>query len=261
MRVFVLGSGSSGNALLVEAAGTRILIDGGIGPRAAAARLALLGSELLPRGVDAIVATHHHGDHFGQIEKLARALRVPVYLHAGIEAPRVRRKCEVREYGVGAPFRLGPLELHAEAVPHDAPQVALRVACPNHALGIVTDLGTVPRSVVALLGACDAALVEANHCPDMLATGPYPLHLKRRVAGNFGHLSNEQTAELASRLQGTRLGRLWLCHLSRTNNTPERALAVVGERAGTIAVAAIPHGSSHALDVARARPVQLALPF
>ena len=251
--------------MLVEAEGVRILIDAGLGPRTLEARLAALGV-VLDRGrgqlgIDAIVPTHHHGDHFGGVEKIARALRCPVYLHAGIHAPRVRARFEVRPYDIGRAFRIGSLEITAEHVPHDAPQVALRVACANHAIGIATDVGRPTTGLTALLAACDVALVEANHCSEMLAFGPYPMRLRQRVGGGLGHLSNTQTAELAQKLVGSRLGRLYLGHLSRSNNTPERALETVASAAPRIAVSVLPHGSICALDVRRSRAFQLALPF
>ncbi len=257
----MLGSGSSGNAVLVESHGTRVLVDAGIGPQKASDRLASLGAELLPRGVDAIVATHEHGDHFGQIEKLARAFRCPVFLHGGIEGLRVRKRFACTEYQIGRSFRVGELEIETEIIPHDAPQVAVRVASPDHALGIAVDVGHVTEKLVSLLATCDAAIVEANHCPELLAWGPYPERLKRRLSGGLGHLSNRRCAELAAQLVGSRLGRLWLGHLSSTNNTPERAFETVAEQARRIEVGVLPHGTPLRLDVRRVRPVQLGLPF
>lgn len=252
MRVFVLNSGSSGNGMLIESGDTRVLIDAGLGPRVAARRLRDLGRDLFPRGVDAVIVTHHHGDHVSQAEPLARALRVPLYMHAGISASRVRARWEVRAYRAGVPFRVGSLEVCALVVPHDAPQVALAVgADEGPRFGIATDLGHVPATLAPFLGACDAALVEANYCPAMLAVGPYPARLRRRISGGFGHLANEQTADLAAALVGSRLGRLYLGHISRSNNSPERALAVVRARCGGLDVEAVPHGEPRAFDVAR----------
>lgn len=280
MRAFVLGSGSSGNAVLVEGSGTRVLVDAGIGPRAVLARLVEFGLARAedhclgqsarrdpalrpnrPRPFDAIVATHEHGDHFGHAASLARAFDVPVYLHHGIAGERVRRKVEVRTYDAKKPFRIGGLMVEAEAIPHDAPQVAIRVSDVDGAFGIATDVGRVTGNLVGLLATCDAALVEANHCPEMLAFGPYPTRLQERVRGGLGHLSNEETADLARRLVGSRLGRLWLGHLSRTNNTPERALATVAPCARGITVSAVAHGESELLTFRRTRPAQLGLPF
>lgn len=263
VRVFVLGTGSSGNALLVDACGTKVLVDAGVGPRKIEARLAALGYDLGDGRLDAIVATHHHGDHFGQVERLARAYGAPVYVHAGIDSARLERRFEVRRYEPGRAFRVAGLTVESEPVPHDAPQVALRLSegGGGAALGVATDLGRATPGLVALLAECDGALVEANHCPELLASGPYPEHLKRRVAGGLGHLSNQQTAELASKLVGSRLARMWLGHLSASNNTLARAEETVAARARGIDVVALPNGAVCALEVRRTRPTQLALPL
>jgi phosphoribosyl 1,2-cyclic phosphodiesterase len=266
MRVLVLSSGSSGNALLLVASdGARVLVDAGLGPRVLGTRLRELGVDLFPRGVDGIVVTHHHGDHIAQLEPLARALKAPIFLHRGIAATSARKRWEVREYDSVTPATVAGFELRAMVVPHDAPQVALALTASDGArFGVATDLGHVPAPLASFLGACDAALLEANYCPRMLADGPYPPRLKQRIGGGFGHLANEQTAELAARMVGMRLGDLYLGHLSRTNNTPERALAAVAPRARGIAVHVVPHGVSRAIDVKRgalgpARGEQLAL--
>jgi phosphoribosyl 1,2-cyclic phosphodiesterase len=263
VRVFVLGSGSSGNALLVESHGTRVVIEAGVGPRVATARLAELGVELADGGVHGIVASHDHGDHFGHADRLATAFAAPLYLHGGIgRASEVdTESVAVERYDVGRPFRIGELTLTTVAVPHDAAQVAIRIDDGTSALGIATDVGRVTPGLVSLLAECDAAIVEANHCTEMLAFSEYPDVVKRRVGGGFGHLSNEQTAELAARLVGSRVARLWLGHLSRSNNTPARALEVVATRARRIDVDVLPSSSPVALDVRSTRPYQLGLPF
>ncbi len=223
MRVFVLGSGSSGNGLLIESAAGRILVDAGIGPRVAARKMRELGCDLFPRGVDAVVATHHHGDHFAHAEPLARAFRVPLFMHPGISASRVRARWEVREYRPGVLFQAGGFEVSALSVPHDAPQVALAITSKDGLrFGVATDLGQAPPSLAPFLGGCDAALLEANYCPELLDVGPYPEHLRRRIRGGVGHLSNEQASHVAAALTGTRLVKLYLGHISRSNNSPER---------------------------------------
>jgi len=254
MRIWLLSSGSSGNAAIVEAAGGRLLIDAGIGPRVAATRMRQLGADLFPRGVDAIIVTHQHGDHIAHLEPLARAARAPIFLHAGITALRARRRFDVRPYVAGTAFQVGPFEILAESVPHDAPQVALRVSVGGVAFGLATDLGHVPAGLAAFLGTCDEALIEANYCPVMMHEGPYPPHLRSRVTGRFGHLANDQTASLAKSLVGTRVHRLWLGHLSRVNNTPGLAYAAVTAAAPELAIEVIHHGMPRVLDVeARSR--------
>ena len=254
MRVWVLGSGSSGNAAVIDADGARILIDAGMGPRTAARKMKDLGGDLFASllGLQAIVITHHHGDHIAHLEPHARASRAPIYLHPGIDVlRRVREKYEVRSYEPRRPFAIGPFVIEALSIPHDAPQVALRIATRTHAFGVATDLGHVPRDLAAFLGSCDSVLLEANYCAQMLETGPYPPRLKRRVAGDIGHLDNEQTAELAATLIGTRLRRIYLGHISRTNNTPDRALAAVRKRSGSLEVCAVLNGVPQVLDVVK----------
>jgi phosphoribosyl 1,2-cyclic phosphodiesterase len=283
VRVFVLGSASSGNALLVEACGTRVLIEAGVSPRLVARRLAELGVELEPVAdadeagaesqgppedaappssleLSGILASHRHGDHYGHADALATAFGAPLYLHRGIPRP-ARPEPEVRRYEVGATVQIGALTVTTVQVPHDAAQVAFRIDDGATALGIATDVGRVTPALVALLAECDAALVEANHCTELLAFSEYPDVVKRRVAGGFGHLSNAQAAELASRLVGTRLARIWLGHLSRSNNTPARALEVVSARARRMDVRVLPADVPVALDVRASRPCQLGLPF
>ena len=276
MRVLVLSSGSSGNVILLETSTTRILVDAGVGPRGATQRLRKLGVDLFPRGVDAIIITHHHGDHCAQLEPMARALQAPkrgegaplIHLHAGIEAARVRHRYAVATYEVGRAFQVGDVTVDALALPHDAPQVALSFHAATHSLGLATDLGHAPAGLAAFLGACDTVFLEANYCAALLGTGPYPPALKRRVASDVGHLSNDQSAALAAVLVRQRTSRLVLCHLSRTNNEPRRALRTVRDACAPFvaatAIEALDHGETRAFDLA-ARPsrpmVQVTLPL
>ncbi|WP_394830917.1 MBL fold metallo-hydrolase [Pendulispora rubella] len=273
MRVWILGSGSSGNAAIVEADGSRVLLDCGMGPRAVANRLrARDAGHVYPDGIDAIVVTHEHHDHIAHLEAHARTLGVPVYLHPGIAARRVRERYEVRTYEARTQFHVGSLCIEALPVPHDAPQAALRVSTAQAAFGLVSDIGHVPPDLAPFLGACDVAVIEANYCPELLWIGPYPPSLKRRVSGGTGHLANHEAAELASQLVGSRLSRLVLGHISRTNNMPERALEAVRQKSGALDVQAISPGAVAVLDVtsshrgavksgARRRPTQLAFAF
>jgi len=272
VRILVLSSGSSGNVLLLETATTRILVDAGVGPRGATQRMRKLGVDLFPRGVDAIIVTHHHGDHCGQLEPMARALKAPkrgegaplLHFHAGIEAARVRHRYEVATYEPGRAFRVGDVTVDSLALPHDAPQVALSFHTGTHSFGLATDLGHAPPGLDAFLGACDTVFLEANYCPALLETGPYPPALKRRVASAVGHLSNDQSAALAAALLRHRTSRLVLCHLSRTNNEPRRALRTVREACPGTSIEALDHGETRAFELVarRSRPmVQVALPL
>ena len=264
LHVLVLGSGSSGNAVLVESAGTRVLVDAGLGPRMCAERLRRLGVDLFPRGIDALGVTHDHGDHAAHVLPLARALKCPLWLHEGIGAPKVRarfahaivplRRAEARP--------LGALVVETYPLPHDAPNVAVRVSGPLGAFAYATDLGHAPRGLAAFLGASDLVLLEANHCEELLASGPYPERLKRRIACNTGHLSNTQAGALVAEMGRFGEPLVALCHLSRTNNTPARAMAAVQAGAPGARVRVLEHGATERIVVrprARRAPVQLSL--
>jgi phosphoribosyl 1,2-cyclic phosphodiesterase len=250
VEVYVLGSGSSGNCLVVQAEGERLVVDAGMNPTRATERMRALGADLITsRAPLGLLVTHEHGDHAAHALPVARALRTPLYAHDGIPAPRARRRIEVCSYTPGRPVPLGPFVVETLSVPHDAPQVALRVAAGGRRFGIVTDVGHVTRELRDFLAGCDLVFLESNYCPHLLETGPYPPRLKRRVAGPLGHLANDQAADLARSLEDTRVARLVLVHLSRTNNEPERALDAVASRLRRLPVEALPHAEPRRYDV------------
>jgi phosphoribosyl 1,2-cyclic phosphodiesterase len=257
MKVHVLGTGSSGNALLVEADDTRILVEAGVSPRNAVTRMQSLGVDLYPRGVDGIVVTHHHNDHAAQLEPLCKALRAPkvgerdpiVHLHDGVDVPRVRHRYGVRRYSAGHSFDVKNLVVRTISLMHDAPHVAFAIQSKTHTLGFLTDAGSITAPVIDFLASCDTVLLESNHCPTLLKLGPYPPNLQRRIAGNLGHLSNAQAADLAGSItkQGTR--NVFLCHLSQVNNEPELALKTVRDRARDAHVDVLGHGKSRTIQL------------
>ncbi len=254
MRIFVLGSGSTGNCLLIEAEGERLVLDAGLGVGRAVERMRMLGGDLVtsapPLGV---FVTHGHGDHAGHALPIARALRAPLFAHEHVAIERARRRVDVRAYAPRRPLVLGPFLVEAIALPHDAAQVALRVSAGGCGIALATDLGHTTREIRAFLARSDMVFLESNYCPAMLDVGPYPARLKSRVAGPLGHLSNEQAADVVASLEGTRASRVVLVHLSRTNNSPERALDVVTSRgAGRagVSVEVLPHGEARRFDVA-----------
>jgi len=250
----------------VEAEGERLIVDAGLGPVRATERMRGLGADLVTsRPPLGLFVTHDHGDHAAHALPIARALRSPIFAHAGVAIDRARRRTDVRSYLPGKALVLGPFLVESLSIPHDAPHIAIRVAAGRSRIGIATDLGHAPRDVQAFLAACDLALLEANYCPDMLETGPYPPRLRRRVGGPLGHLANEQAAEVARSLEDTRVARLVLIHLSRANNTPERALDVVGSRVRRLPVEALAQGAARRFEVPSGRGVaraeQLAFGF
>jgi phosphoribosyl 1,2-cyclic phosphodiesterase len=240
MRFSNLGSGSSGNSTLVEAgpAGqpTRLLVDCGFSMRELGRRLALRGVEL--GQIDAVFVTHEHGDHVGCALTLARRHGVRLCMSAGTWAA-LRQEVEpasLHLLACGDTLDVGALQLKPFAVPHDAREpLQLRVHDGQHHLGLLTDLGEAPDSVAQALAGCDALLLEANHDREMLAAGPYPWVLKRRISGRFGHLENSLSAALLRRLHHGGLRHVVAAHLSRQNNSPELAAQALAGALGTAA--------------------------
>jgi phosphoribosyl 1,2-cyclic phosphodiesterase len=225
MRFAILGSGSQGNCLVVEAHNTRLLLDCGFSLGETLRRLARLG--LAPEQLSGILVTHEHDDHVGGVARLARKLGLPVWL-----TPGTLRGLEGLFAGMEglhllegyAPLCIGDLEVHPFPVPHDAREPAQYVFGDGvRRLGVLTDTGCVTPVMVRMLNACDALVLESNHDPELLAAGDYPLALKQRIAGRLGHLDNAQAAALLDALDCSRLQHLVAAHLSQSNNRPDLA--------------------------------------
>lgn len=237
IRFASLGSGSSGNATLVSHDETYVLIDCGFSLKEAQRRIERLG--LCLSRLAAVLVTHEHSDHIKGVPALARKHKVPVYMTPGTyhsrELGSIPELNLIHNY---QSFTVGGLEIQPVAVPHDAREPAQFVfRNGGSALGILTDLGSVTSHVLDAYGGCDALLLEANHDRQMLASGPYPQFLKSRVAGAWGHLSNEQTVALLQQMDTSRLRHLVVGHISRKNNTldlAQRALATIGKSLGEV---------------------------
>ena len=225
MRFASLGSGSEGNALVVEAGGTRLLLDCGFGLADTGARLGRLG--LRPEQLDAVVVTHEHDDHVGGVARFARKFDLPVWLtHGTFAAAEQALSDSVRLNWIEgfAPFAIGAIEVAPFAVPHDAREPAQFVFGDGaHRLGVLTDAGGPTPHIAAALGGCDALVLECNHDLDMLEGGTYPEPLKRRIAGPLGHLDNRSAARLLAGLETGRLQHVIAAHLSKRNNRPDLA--------------------------------------
>lgn len=224
LRFASLGSGSKGNATLVCDGETRLLVDCGFGMREAERRLARLG--LHPSQLDAILVTHEHGDHISGVGALARRHGMPVYLTPGTwRSGRLGKVPRQHWITPQASFAINGVDIDPITVPHDAREpVQFRFRAHGKSLGVLTDLGHPTEHVVEAFHGCDALILECNHDVRMLAEGPYPPSLKRRVGGNWGHLANCQAAALLPRLGLDRLQRIVCSHLSEHNNSPERVL-------------------------------------
>lgn len=239
LRFKSLGSGSTGNATLVEATGLRprrLLVDCGLGIRQLSVRLAQAG--LADGDIDAIFITHEHSDHIGCARQFARRHRVPVWMSRGTQE------------GIGLPdfdgllhtardgeaIDLGELQLMPFTVPHDARE-PLQLTCTDGAskLGLLTDLGHATAHLLANLAHCDALLLECNHDIELLAQSTYPPFLKRRVGGMYGHLSNAAAGEIARSVAHGGLRQLVAAHLSQQNNRPELAHQAMTEALGSSA--------------------------
>ena len=229
MRFASLGSGSEGNGLVVEAGGTRVLVDCGFGIRDAAKRLARIGLE--PRDLTAIVVTHEHSDHIGGVPAFAARHGTPVWATFGTlaaVADRFEGMTHVYGFDSHERFAIGALEIVPIAVPHDAREPAQYVIGDGrHRVGILTDLGVSTPHVEDCLTGCDALVLECNHDLDMLENGSYPEPLKKRIASRLGHLDNATAAALLARLDTSKLVHIFAAHLSRENNTRELARAAL----------------------------------
>ncbi|MCC6242259.1 MAG: MBL fold metallo-hydrolase [Gemmatimonadaceae bacterium] len=229
MRVTVLGSGSRGNAIVVDGADGTLLIDAGFGRRALARRFAL--AERRPEEVGALLLTHEHVDHASGATAASDRWQWPVFAHAEtftalsamIGGSPVRRNV----LSMTASTHIAGFDVVSVPVPHDARLCSAFVLTDRRTgarVGIALDLGHVPEHLPAALAHCDLLVVESNHDERMLAQGPYPWALKRRVGGPTGHLSNGTTAGLLAAVAHRGLRGVVLAHLSETNNRPTTAL-------------------------------------
>lgn len=227
LRAASLGSGSKGNATLIEAGQTCVMVDCGFSGKEAQRRLAQLGRS--PAQLSAIVVTHEHSDHVSGVARLARQFDIPVWLTAGtLRGAPALDQIDTGIVRYEEPLVIGDLELLPFSVPHDAREPCHFVFDDGGSkVAVLTDLGHVTDKIVDTLRRCDALMIEANHDARMLEEGPYPAQLKDRVGGSRGHLNNDQTAGLLQRLDCSRLR--WVCglHLSEQNNTPDLARAAI----------------------------------
>ncbi len=231
MRFASLGSGSKGNATLVQSGETLLMIDCGFSVRETTRRMARLG--LQPDQLQAILVTHEHSDHCAGVARLSRRHNIPVYLtHGTASSGRCDGSHTFCCFNCDDQFDIGQIRVQTVAVPHDAVEPCqFRLSAAGRSLGVLTDLGRVTPHVVDSYRGCDSLLLEFNHDSDMLLLGKYPPHLKSRVGGDWGHLNNEQAAGLLRQLDcAGALNNLVVAHISENNNSrdsAERALCEV----------------------------------
>ncbi len=225
MRFKSLGSGSAGNATLVQSTGAEpcnLLVDCGFGLRQLLQRLAK--SDVLPSQLNAIFITHEHGDHTGCVQALSNRYNIPVWTSAGTAAAMafVNTAGLLRTATDGVVIDLGGLQISPFTVPHDARE-PLQLTCTDGSakLGILTDVGHATAHVIDQLQGCHALMLECNHDTDLLAASVYPPFLKQRVGGDYGHLANSQAAGIAGAVMHSALKHVVAAHLSQQNNLPE----------------------------------------
>ncbi|WP_321876572.1 MBL fold metallo-hydrolase [Paraburkholderia bannensis] len=247
MRFASLGSGSEGNALVVEAGGgatpTRLLLDCGFSAKEVERRLARAG--LAADTLSAILITHEHSDHIGSALTLARRWSIPLYTSWGTARAVGADDAAGVELNVlwgDEAVEIGELGVLPYTVPHDAREPLQFVFNDGASrLGVLTDVGESTPHINSVLSGCDALVLECNHDLDMLATSRYPASLKARISGSYGHLNNEAAGEILAALDRSKLRHLIAAHLSQQNNTPELAhaamAAVLGNAATEIGIA------------------------
>lgn len=240
MRFASLGSGSEGNALVVEAASghttTRVLLDCGFSAKELERRLAHLQYGIAD--LDAVVITHEHSDHIGSALTLARKWSLPLYMSWGTAKAVGADSAEFDLHVLWGDETacIGDLQLLPYTVPHDAREPLQFVFSDGaRRLGVLTDVGTSTPHITSMLSGCDALVLECNHDARMLATSRYPQSLKARISGDHGHLSNDAASHILAALDRTRLTHIVAAHLSQQNNLPELAKAALANVLGSAA--------------------------
>ncbi len=232
MRVASLGSGSSGNAVLIQTGQTAVLVDAGFRIRALSSRLRQVG--VAPSAIRAILLTHEHSDHACGARAFARQHGIPLVsdprtLKAVMAAPEpstlpAARPVEREELSVGGSTQIHDLQVRSFAISHDAvAPCGFRLSTGAWSVVVVTDTGEALAPMIEAMRGANLLVIEANHDKERLLRGPYPYHLKRRILSPTGHLSNEQTSQALVSILDDGPRWVWLAHLSRTNNTPDLA--------------------------------------
>ena len=221
MRIASLGSGSRGNATLVQHRDTTLLVDNGFSLKQFTRRLQRL--RLDPADIDAVLLTHEHRDHSGGVELLCASYDIPLWTAVGTARAVLAPDFRFNSLVAGRSLVFGDIEVMPITVPHDASeplQFVFHQIDNGNRLGLLTDTGHITSHIVEAFDRLDGLLLEFNYDPWMLENGPYPDMLKRRVGGSHGHLSNLQSLELLRRIDTSGLRCLIAAHISEKNNSP-----------------------------------------
>lgn len=246
-----LFSGSSGNSIFVSQGRTKLLIDAGLSGRRIIDALHSEGEK--PEELSAILVTHEHSDHTKGVGILSRKYNIPIFAN---EATWEAMEMDVGEvkpenrriFNTDETFEVGSIGVRAFAIPHDAAgPVGYNLFVGNKKITTATDIGHINKPLLALWEDSDILFLEANHDEEMLKVGPYPWHLKKRIMGNTGHLSNEMAGKVIAYLAEKGMSRFVLAHLSKENNFPELAYQTVHNALSEKSIAV---GSDVTLEVA-----------
>jgi len=232
LSVCMLASGSKGNSIFISDGTTSILVDAGLSGIEIERRLKSIGKS--PGDLNAVLVSHEHDDHIRGVGILSRRFHLPVYISRKTEKSALsglKKLYDIKYFECGSGFKIKTFNIHPFSIPHDAEDPAgFTISQNGTKIGVATDLGMATSLVKEHLKGCSVLILEANHDPEMLMTGPYPWHLKQRIRSRTGHLSNEASGNLLLEVQHEHLSHVILAHLSETNNTPEKALNAVKER-------------------------------
>jgi phosphoribosyl 1,2-cyclic phosphodiesterase len=242
LRFAALGSGSEGNAMIIEfrqaSRITRLLLDCGFSSKELDKRLAIIG--LLATDLNAVLITHEHHDHAAGAYRVAKRWRLPLYATFGTFtaaysniSPDWINHHALHYVTPGLGFMIGDIAIHPIPVPHDAREpVQYRFSAADRHLAVLTDAGSHTSELQKALNGLHALVLECNHDADMLRQSAYPPSLKQRILGDWGHLSNEQAAKLLAAIDTTELHSLWCAHLSKSNNSPALAQMALAQVLG-----------------------------
>ena len=233
MRFAALGSGSRGNAILVNYRSTLLMVDCGLSVKATEARLRMLDCE--PGDVTALLVTHEHSDHIQGVAALATRHGVPVWMTAGTAmSPAVRSLSRINLFRGDVSLEIGSIRVQPFPVPHDAREpTQFSFEAGGRKLGVLTDTGYITPHIRERLQGCDALAVEFNHDLDSLKRGPYPPYVKARICSDLGHLSNAQAAQLMREVGHAGLQWVAALHLSKKNNSSALVRDALVERLPT----------------------------
>jgi phosphoribosyl 1,2-cyclic phosphodiesterase len=225
LTLCAIASGSNGNCYYIGNSQDAVLVDAGISARQTMARMKVRGLD--PLKVRAIFITHEHADHTCGSRVLSKRLRIPVFITSQTYTAMHshHRPISPRFFIPGSEIVIGAFHVHPFTKQHDAAEpCSFRIEYKGLHIGVFTDIGNPCDNVMRNFGLCHAAFLESNYDEKMLWEGKYPWPLKKRIASEFGHLSNDQAFSLLLNNSGNQLQTVFLSHLSAENNTPERAL-------------------------------------